>query len=106
MPLIRSADTSTTMHTAGRLKIPVTVAPFASVTTLPSGMVSASGMWMPTSRAKLTKYPLQPTATVLTLSAYSRIRSQPMIHATNSPIVAYAYVYALPAIGTIAANSA
>jgi len=47
-----------------------------------------------------------PTATVDTLSAYSRIRSQPMIHAMNSPIVAYAYVYALPAIGTIAANSA
>ena len=29
-----------------------------------------------------------------------------MIHATNSPIVAYEYVYALPAIGIIDANSA
>ena len=29
-----------------------------------------------------------------------------MIHAASSPIVAYAYVYALPAIGIIAANSA
>ena len=35
-----------------------------------------------------TKYPDQPTATVATLSAYSRIRSQPMIHATSSPTVA------------------
>ncbi len=33
-------------------------------------------------------------------------KSQPMIHATIWPIVAYAYVYALPAIGIIDANSA
>ena len=29
-----------------------------------------------------------------------------MIHATNSPIVTYEYVYALPAIGIMEANSA
>ncbi len=29
-----------------------------------------------------------------------------MTHATSSPSVAYAYVYALPATGTIDANSA
>jgi hypothetical protein len=29
-----------------------------------------------------------------------------MMNATSWPIVAYAYVYALPAAGTIAANSA
>ncbi len=29
-----------------------------------------------------------------------------MIHATSSPSVAYAYVYALPATGTMEANSA
>ena len=34
------------------------------------------------------------------------MRSQPMIQATSSPIVAYEYVYALPAIGIIDAISA
>ena len=31
-------------------------------------------------------------ATATLPTAYSRIRSQPMIHATSSPSVAYAYV--------------
>ena len=39
-------------------------------------------------------------------TAYSRMRSQPMIHATTSPRVAYASAYALPACGIIAASSA
>ena len=47
-----------------------------------------------------------PTQTAMLLTAYSRIKSQPMIHAINSPIVAYVYVYALPAIGIMAASSA
>jgi hypothetical protein len=34
------------------------------------------------------KYPLQPTATVIDPTAYSRIRSQPIIHAKTSPSVA------------------
>jgi len=51
-------------------------------------------------------YPDHAAAVGATLMPYSRIRSQPMIQATNSPSVAYAYVYALPAIGTIAASSA
>ena len=33
----------------------------------------------------LLKYPLHPTATAATDTPYSRIRSQPMIHAINSP---------------------
>src|SRR5579872_2056980 len=43
-------------------------------------------------------------ATGAALIPYSRIRSQPMIHATISPSVAYAYVYALPATGTMHAS--
>ena len=35
-----------------------------------------------------TKYPDQPTATVEAAKRYSRIRSHPMIQATNSPRVA------------------
>ncbi len=41
-----------------------------------------------------------------TENPYSRIRSQPITHATSSPSEAYAYVYALPATGTIDASSA
>ena len=51
-------------------------------------------------------YPDHDAAIGATLMPYSRMRSHPMIHATNSPSVAYAYVYALPAIGTIEASSA
>ena len=36
----------------------------------------------------------------------SRIRSQPIVHATSSPKVAYENVYADPATGTVEANSA
>ena len=72
----------------------------------PGGPVSETGIGRPTSLARLTTYPDQPTATVDVLKAYSRIKSQPMIQAASSPTVAYAYVYALPATGTIAANSA
>src|SRR6476661_1741881 len=46
------------------------------------------GMTMPTSLRNDTTYPDQPTATVDAAKRYSRIRSQPMIHATNSPSVA------------------
>src|SRR5580658_6931371 len=45
-------------------------------------------------------------ATAVLPMAYSSNRSHPMIHATTSPRVAYAYVYALPAAGTMEANSA
>ncbi len=47
-----------------------------------------------------------PELTVLAPIAYSRVRSQPMIQAKISPNVAYAYVYAEPARGIMAANSA
>ena len=48
----------------------------------------------------------QLTATPTLPTAYSMMRSQPMIQASSSPSVAYEYVYAEPEIGTIAANSA
>lgn len=50
-------------------------------------------------------YDDQPTETVAAPTKYSRIRSQPMIHAANSPMDAYAYVYADPAIGIMEAIS-
>ena len=33
-------------------------------------------------------YPLQPIATAIAAKAYSRIKSQPIIHAASSPSVA------------------
>ena len=43
---------------------------------------------MPTNSSTLLKYSLHAIATVAAPTAYSRTRSQPMIHATSSPIVA------------------
>ncbi len=81
--------TATAMSTAGRLNTAVVVAPLASVITVPGAALSAAGKVIPMSCRKLTTYPDHPTATVAAPSAYSRMRSQPMIQATNSPSVAY-----------------
>jgi hypothetical protein len=88
IPITSSAVTSATISTAGRLKIAVTVEPSASVTTWPRAAVSWGGITMPKSRRKETTYPDQPMETVTAPSAYSRIRSHPMIQAKNSPRVA------------------
>src|SRR6187455_1598214 len=88
MPTTSKAVTSTVMSTAGRLKTAVTADPSASVMTDPGAALNAAGNWMPTSCRKLITYPDHPTATVAAPSAYSRMRSQPMIQATNSPRVA------------------
>ncbi len=61
---------------------------------------------MPKLLSSDTKCPDQPTPTVAAPAAYSSTRSHPMIQAMNSPIVAYEYVYALPATGTADAISA
>ena len=71
------------MKTAGRLILPPS----------PGGPAIDSGSEKPkTVSRKMFRYSLQPTATAATETPYSRIRSQPMIQATSSPIVAYAYV--------------
>src|SRR5689334_24159900 len=57
-----------------------------------TGEDQLSGMWSPKEVSCAFKYPPKPTATATLLTAYSRIRSQPMIHAINSPSVAYEYV--------------
>ena len=65
---------------AGRLKTPTPLTPGAAV--------RAGGRAIPKPCRKLTTYPDQPAATVAVPSAYSRIRSQPIIQATSSPSVA------------------
>ena len=79
-PTISSAVTASTRKTAGRLNAPPSV---------PGGLASASGSEIPNSVSSSSlKYWPQPTATAATETPYSRIRSQPMIHASSSPIVA------------------
>src|SRR5262245_45373718 len=88
MPITSSVVTTATTITAGRLKRAVTDVPSAHVISVPLAPDSAHGTLMPMSRRNETTYPDQPIATVTAPSAYSRIRSQPMIHATSSPRVA------------------
>src|SRR4051812_20916614 len=96
-PEISRAATASTMNTAGTLTVPPS----------PGGLAIASGRVKPNAESSSSlKYWPQPTAIAATETPYSRIRSQPMIQATSSPSVAYAYVYALPETGIADASSA
>ncbi len=73
---------ASTMNTAGRLTTP----PSPGGPAIDSGSVTPNRL----SSSSLKYWP-QPTATAATAATeteYSRIRSQPMIHAISSPIVA------------------
>src|SRR5205823_1290890 len=105
MPMTISTVTAKVMITAGRLMIASGLHP-AMLMTVQGAAASDGGKLMPMkSRRKLVRWPDQPTATVAAPRAYSRIRSHPITQAMNSPRVAYPYVYADPAIGTVDANS-
>ena len=53
-----------------------------------TGLLTLAGSRRPNPLSKLSIYAEKPTATAMLLTAYSRIRSQPMIQATSSPSVA------------------
>src|SRR5690242_9545857 len=90
IPRIRINDTTTTIATPGRLMRP---APWnGDVATL-------RGNVTPSVSSSAINVCDQLIATVAAPTAYSRMRSHPMIHAHSSPKLAYAYVYALPATG-------
>src|SRR5579859_2838461 len=57
-----------------------------------AGDANDGGRCSPNVSSKLFTYAEKPTATAMLETAYSRIRSQPIIQAINSPIVAYVYV--------------
>ena len=78
-PRMLTKATTAKMRTAGRLTMP------------PSwgAMVSAVGKVIPKFMRMLLKYPDQPMATVDTAKAYSKIKSQPMTQAQNSPKATY-----------------
>ncbi len=59
-----------------------------SISLVPGEDVNCAGMLTPKSRRTLVTYPDHPIATVVAPTIYSRIRSQPMSQAMNSPIVA------------------
>jgi hypothetical protein len=113
MPITRIQVISITIATAGRLKITgkpsicgavchasaacridaEMSAPPACTAANPcdavrGSVVSHAGMWMPKPSSSVTKYADQLTATAMFPTAYSMIRSHPMIHATSSPSVA------------------
>src|SRR5213082_431400 len=118
IPMTSTADISATIKTAGRLTIaPVRLSPgcahptawaatCAVVHSWVGGAVRLAGIRTPNRPSSDTKWPDQPTPTVAAPAAYSSTRSQPMIQAASSPMVAYEYVYALPATGTALAISA
>src|SRR5919112_5646066 len=82
-PRMSTAATASTRNAAGTLMMPPS----------PGGWVIASGSVTPNSVSSSSlRYSPQPTATAATDTPYSRIRSQPMIQASSSPSVAYAYV--------------
>src|ERR1700682_2100584 len=87
-PMTIRTVTAIVMSTAGRLMIASGLHPGALIN-VHGAAASDAGMLTPTkSWRNAVKWPDQPTATVAAPSAYSRIRSQPMIHAMNSPSVA------------------
>src|SRR4030095_7450728 len=105
IPMYRIQPSASTISTAGRLMTAPVVARKLSAPLSSGALVSAAGRWMPHPASMLTTYCDQPTATADADIRYSSDRFQPMIHATDSPSVQYAYVYALHDTGIIAANS-
>src|SRR3979411_1262765 len=75
---------------------PVRMRTITAATMLCPVPYAQSGMVMPADVITSAKYVDQPTATVLAPRASSRMRSQPMIQATNSPRLAQEEVYADP----------
>src|SRR5690606_33082371 len=94
IPAIRIAVRTRTRMPAGRLTAPSSA--LASEAGNSNGVPSSTEM----------RYADQPEDTAAAPTMNSRIRSHPMIQATSSPSVAYEKVYALPATGTVEANSA
>ena len=89
-PRTSRAVTATVTRIAGRFKTAVTGSPPATGTIVPGAALNAAGNVRPSCPSSVMRIPDHPTATVAAPSAYSRIRSQPITQATNSPSVAYA----------------
>src|ERR1044071_9479502 len=84
VPRMSSSVSTMRMNTAGMFMIPWTPSPDSN-----GEWRHWYGMPNPMTSRILLKYSLHAIATVAAPTAYSSTRSQPMIHATSSPIVAY-----------------
>src|SRR3954452_7899513 len=92
IPMMISAVTASVISTAGTFKTAASLQPAARIAQHGAD-ANRAGMSTPTkSCRKLDRCPDQPTATVAAPRAYSRMRSQPITQAKNSPRVAYPYV--------------
>src|SRR5262245_22308220 len=87
MPITRMTVTRSMMATAGKLKSAPLVGSENGSLAIASGTLRAL---LETSSSSLLRYLDQDDATTPQAMAYSKIRSQPMIQANNSPSVAYA----------------
>src|SRR5262245_40985699 len=101
IPMTRIVDIRATMNTAGMLiSAPVRLRPAwaqpgaaieptcDAVHHMVVELVRDAGRWMPKRLNRSTRWPDQPTPTVAAPAAYSSTRSQPMIQAISSPMVA------------------
>ena len=87
MPRMSSAERTRRMNTAGMFMMPWAPPPAPSITS--NGEWDHSyGTCSPKMLRSLFRYSLHAIATVAAPTAYSRHRSQPMIQAINSPMVA------------------
>src|SRR4051812_23639025 len=91
MPRTSNRLSISTMNSAGTFMMPWTAAPLASVIDSNGEWHHWYGMvWLPGRySSSLLRYSLHAIATVAAPMPYSSTRSQPMIHAISSPIVAY-----------------
>src|SRR5689334_15780985 len=93
MPRMSSSDSAATIRKAGTFMMPWAVtAPLASTSFSNGECDQAYGTCTPTYESSLLRYSLQAMPTVAAPMAYSSTRSQPMIQAMSSPMVAYVYV--------------
>src|ERR1700688_4532439 len=110
IPRTHTMDSRITIAKAGQLKPKCqpggySVLPAKSVSPLGryAGVIHRRLGCQPNQSNRSTTCAENPPLTAMFETAYSRIKSHPIIHAINSPIVAYVYVYALPAMGIMAA---
>ena len=84
VPRMSSAVSSSRMNSAGMLMMP-----WAPAMDSNGPCENSYGTRIPNHSSTRLAYSLHAMATVAAPTAYSSTRSQPMIHATSSPIVAY-----------------
>src|SRR5580692_4647296 len=89
IPTTSNAVITTMIMTAGTFRMaPVDDHACCAASNENGDDTNRSGRTRPKSLTKLTTYPDQPMETAIAPTAYSRIRSQPMIQAISSPSVA------------------